>query len=274
VTRLTEAEVRDLAIRLPELDVGLRDVAGLDLRGLALRACAVNGDASPLPAARAAVVPVSAGLGFIPRFSQCVQVVLRHIGCDAFVTEQPDVKGLQEAVDRGAEVVFAADDERFVALNVKRGVCADDDPCTANGYVTALEAAAESLSGREVLVLGLGPVGRAAARRLARLGAKVLVAEPDAERAAAAAATYGVTIVSLPEGLQRTTLVFDATPVPDLIDADRVTVESIAAVPGVPSAFTRAAQVALGPRHIHEPLAVGVAVMAVEALTGVVTPRA
>ena len=41
---------------------------------------------------------------------------------------------------------------------------------------------------------------------------------------------------------------------------------TIAAVPGMPSAFTAAAQEALGARHIHEPLAIGVAVMAVRAL--------
>ena len=37
-------------------------------------------------------------------------------------------------------------------------------------------------------------------------------------------------------------------------------------MPGLPSAFTPAAQEALGVRHIHEPLAIGVAVMAVRAL--------
>jgi len=42
--------------------------------------------------------------------------------------------------------------------------------------------------------------------------------------------------------------------------------ETIAAVPGLPSAFTPAAQELLGARHIHEPLAIGVAVMAARAL--------
>jgi hypothetical protein len=40
----------------------------------------------------------------------------------------------------------------------------------------------------------------------------------------------------------------------------------IAAAPGMPSAFTAAAQELLGARHIHEPLAIGVAVMAARAL--------
>ena len=41
---------------------------------------------------------------------------------------------------------------------------------------------------------------------------------------------------------------------------------TIAAVPGLPSAFTAEAQAVLGLRHIHEPLAIGVAVMAARAL--------
>ena len=41
---------------------------------------------------------------------------------------------------------------------------------------------------------------------------------------------------------------------------------TIAAVPGLPSAFTAEAQATLGSRHIHEPLAIGVAVMAARAL--------
>ena len=43
---------------------------------------------------------------------------------------------------------------------------------------------------------------------------------------------------------------------------------AIAAVPGVPSAFDAGARARLGVRHIHEPLAVGVAVMAARALPG------
>jgi len=274
MTRLTEDDVRGLAARLPEFDAGLLGVAGLDLRSLALHTCGIDAAGHRLAGARIAAVRMSSGLGCFPFFSQCIEVILRHIGCDAFVTAQPDVKGLQEAADRGAQVVFAADDDRFVALNIRNGACADDDPCTANGYVTVLEAAADGLRDRLVLVLGLGPVGRAAARRLAARGARVLAVEPDDARAASAAADYAVTRVSLEQGLDATHLIFDAAPIADLIDADRLTAHSVVAVPAVPSGFTAAAQARLGARHVHEPLAIGVAVMAVEALNGHVSARA
>jgi 3-methylornithyl-N6-L-lysine dehydrogenase len=133
--------------------------------------------------------------------------------------------------------------------------------------VAALNAAAGGLEGRRVLLLGLGPVGRAAARRLAGLGARIDVVEPDAERLAAAQEVgLAVEPTDLAAGLERCDLIVDATPAADFIDADAVRPETIAAVPGLPSAFAPAAREKLGVRHIHEPLAIGVAVMAARAL--------
>jgi pyrrolysine biosynthesis protein PylD len=273
VTRLTEGDVRDLIERLPAFEADLRGVCGLDLRSLALHACCLEGKDSPLERARVAAVPISTGQGVIPCFSECVRVILAHLGCDAFVTDNADVRGLQEAIDRNADVVFVADDHRFVAINVGWSACADNDPCTANGYVAALHAACGGLHGRDVLVLGLGPVGRAAAQRLTQLGARVLAVEPDPVRADLGVLYCGAEIVALEEGLRLVDLVFDATPAPGLVASEWVTPRSVAAVPAVPSSFTASAQALLGPRHIHEPLAVGVAVMAVEALTGTPSPR-
>jgi S-adenosylhomocysteine hydrolase len=118
-----------------------------------------------------------------------------------------------------------------------------------------------------VLLLGLGPVGRAAARRLVSRGAAVEVVEPDETRLRAALEVgLKVQPVDLAEGLERCDLIFDATPEGGFIDVSGVTPITIAAVPGLPSAFTAEAQAALGSRHIHEPLAIGVAVMAARAL--------
>ena len=148
---------------------------------------------------------------------------LLHLGCDAWMTTQPDVRGMQAAVARGATVLFLADDHRFIALNVTKTCCVDDDPATADGYVTALEAAAGGLDGRDVLLLGLGPVGRAAARRLATRSAKVLVVEPDEERVTAAL-EVGLEFepTDLADGLARCDLIFDATPAAGIIDAGDV----------------------------------------------------
>ena len=267
MTRLSEDDVRGLVEKLRAFETDLMGVCGLGLRELASNTVAQPPPCIPFRSTRIAAVPITTGEGIISGFAPCVATILRHLGCEAWATAQTDVRGIQEAVDGRAEVVFMADDHRFIALNMHKARCVDDDPATAEGYVTALEAAAGSLLGREVLLLGLGPVGRAAARRLLSRGAVVRVVEPDAERLQAVLAIgLAVAPIALAEGLARCDLIFDATPAAGLIDAGDVKPETLAAVPGIPSAFTAAAQAALGPRHIHEPLAIGVAVMAARAL--------
>jgi 3-methylornithyl-N6-L-lysine dehydrogenase len=267
VTRLSADDVGDLTRQLDEFEAQLLSVAGIGLRDLALQTAVSEPVCVPLYGARIAAVPISTGEGFIPGFSECVAAILGRLGCDAWVTAQADVRGVQEAVSSGADVIFMADDYRFVALDLNKGRCIDDDPATADGYVTALEAAAGGLVGRDVLLLGLGPVGRAAARRLVSRGAVVGVVEPDASRLRGALED-GLKIrpVELADGLSRCDLIFDATPASGIIEAGDVDAATIAAVPGLPSGFTTAARKVLGPRHIHEPLAVGVSVMAARAL--------
>ena len=267
MTRLTETDVTTLTRSLEAFEARLLEATGLGLRDLALRTVTDGDRCVQLRGARIGAVPMSSGEGVIPGFSACVVATLLHLGCDAWMTTQPDVRGMQAAVAAGATILFLADDHRFIALNLTRSCTVDDDPATADGYVTALEAAAGGLQRREVLVLGLGRVGRAAVRRLASRGAKVLVVEPDEERLATARDVgLGFETVDLAGGLARCDLVFDASPAAGIIDVADVRAETISAVPGMPSAFTEAAQEALGARHIHEPLAIGVAVMAARAL--------
>jgi len=278
MTRLTEHDVRRLSERLGEFEQSLRRVTGYGLLQIAAQAAdagpgaaarladAGPGAAAGIAGARLAVVPISAGQGFIPGFAECVAAILAHLGCDAFVTPEPDMRGWQAAAAAGAQAVFAADDQRFIALNIRTGACADDDPATAAGFAAALDAAAGGLAGR--LCSSLGWAGRAvgggsaAAPGRRRIGRGARPGSCD---------RCGRSWAGIPPrnprwGLAACRLVVDATPSPDLVDASWVTDESIAAVPGLPSAFTAAAQAAMGDRHIHEPLALGVAVMAVQVL--------
>ena len=222
MTRLTETDVTALTRDLEAFESRLLEATGLGLRDLALRTVTDGDRCVQLHGARIAAVPMSSGDGVIPGFSACVVATLLHLGCDAWMTTQPDVRGIQAAVAQGATVLFLADDHRFVALNLTKACSVDDDPATADGYVTALETAAGGLEGRDVLLLGLGPVGRAAARRLASRGAKVLVVEPDQERVEAAREVgLAFETTDLAGGLARCDLIFDATPAADIIDVGR-----------------------------------------------------
>jgi len=279
VTRLVESDVRVLTAHLDQVERALATLTGCDFVALAARACGVGESVArdALAHAAVAVVPITSGEGVIPGFVECVAAICSRLGCRAArVTSATDVAGFAEALTGDDDLLFAADDRRFLAFALARRAVADDDPCTAHAYVAALDAAAgengvagrSGLAGKPVLVIGLGPVGRAAAARLVSLGAEVLVCERDEARLAAVAGALPVAPSTLAAGLARCRMVLDATPTPDLIDADWVGADGIVCSPGLPPGVTAAAARALGERLVHEPLALGVAAMAVQALVG------
>jgi pyrrolysine biosynthesis protein PylD len=154
--------------------------------------------------------------------------------------------------------------------------------CRAAVGPTAGGAAARvGLAGREVLVLGCGPVGRAAAQHLRVHGARVSLFDLRAERARQAAIQLGGDAVGgavaqeravrveedLEAALLRHRLLFDATPASGFIRERHITPETRIAAPGVPLGLTEGALRAIGPRLVHDPLQLGTAVMLLEALS-------
>jgi len=84
--------------------------------------------------------------------------------------------------------VIAKRTSHVTGLSRRRGGSGDPSPWTALGVHVAIEEACEeafgsrSLQGRSVSVLGLGHVGGRLATRLARAGAKLVVADVDASK--------------------------------------------------------------------------------------------
>jgi pyrrolysine biosynthesis protein PylD len=298
MTRLTGADIRVIDAQfLACYDRGLREATGLTLFGLACRAAGLKeAEARRLTdGAMAAVVPMDCGQGLIPGFAESVQAILTHLGCRARITGHGEVAGLAEAVEGGCDLVFTADDYRFVTLDLRRRRVVDNAAATAHGFVAALECIAEGpeegaeglrqeaegprqgvggLAGREVLVIGCGEVGAAACRRLLELGARVCLYDIKADRAralvAAAREVGAAGQVSVePElagALRRHGLVFEASPAAGIMPAEALRPDSVVAAPGVPLGLTPEAATALGPRLIHDPLQTGVATMLMEAL--------
>ena len=267
MTRLIESDMRSLTAHLIEVEAALVRLTGCDFVALGARACGVGEGVArdALANASVAVVPITTGEGLIPGFAECVAAICAHLGCHARVTVASDVAGFAETLRFGDDLVFAADDRKFLAFDFARRTVADDDPCTAWAYAAALDRAA-GVAGKPVLVIGLGPVGTAAAVRLVELGADVFVAELDKAHLERVAGELEITPVSLVDGLARCRLVLDATPSADLIDADWVRGDGVDSSPGLPPGVTPAAATALGDRLVHEPLALGVAAMAVHGL--------
>ena len=270
MTRLTSQDIRDIPARLEAYDAELAARTGCSLRALACRAVG-KAEAELVKLARGvrtAVVPMDSGQGVLPGFAEALAAIAARLGLEAWVT-QPDVGGLAEAYEQDAGILLTADDARFVAVNLRTRAVSDNNEATARGFVTALELLAGGLGGREVLVLGCGPVGRAAARRLLERGAAPSLYDLRSERARLAASELrpGIEVEeNLEEALRRHRLLFDATPAPGFITERHITPATCVAAPGVPLGLTQGALQSIGPRVVHDPLQIGTAVMLLEAL--------
>ncbi len=273
MTRLIAADIEIIARDLTAHDRRLERTLGADLKTLALEAAAGAAKGLDVPKAlsmiRTASVPVNGGLGEIAGFAETVAAITRHMGMDAFVTESSDVAGLAESFERGADLIFLSDDDRFVALCPGRRRIVDNIQATAVGFAAGLERMAGGLVDRQVLILGCGPLGCAAAGILTEMGARIGLCDVDESRSRGLSeqiqSTTDCTPLMVPArcpGLGDWPLIYDATNAAGLIDVDDLAPDALVAAPGMPCGVTARARAILGVRLLHDPLQIGVATMA------------
>jgi pyrrolysine biosynthesis protein PylD len=270
MTRLRSDDISLSARDLRAYDADLRRRVETDLRGLACGAAGMDVDEFTrlAVATTAAVVPVTAGAGIIPGFSDAVGRILAHVGLAAFITAQTDVAGLAEAYHRRCELIFLADDHSFVAIHTRGRRVVPNAVATGAGYARGLELMAGGVGGKSVLVIGCGPVGCAAAEKLLGAGAHVHVYDTDgakARRLAAEMEGRSHTVVvekNFSAALARHVLILDATPAAGIIDADAISPETCISAPGVPIGLTPEALAKVFDRVLHDFLEIGVATMA------------
>ncbi len=268
MTRLTEEQIRPVAAALAEQEADLISKTGLDYAGLAAAANGISRDTVTKSAFEyeIAAITVTSGLGVITGFAESVAAILQRMGFSVFVPEAVDINGIYEARTRGAELLFLADDNRYMALNVKNGRFSDNHAATARGYVEALERAAGPLSGKRVLVLGCGTVGREAGKCLIGKGARPVYHDRDKTRLMDAPLPIGVERVADPAVIGEYSLIFDATTTGGWLKADKLTPEAWIAAPGLPLSLDQEGERLFGPRLIHDALPIGTLTMLGELL--------
>ncbi|KFD41417.1 FAD-dependent oxidoreductase [Peptococcaceae bacterium SCADC1_2_3] len=272
MTRLREEDVLYIAESLKEYDKQLVKNVGKSLAGIAAHAIGrTEKEIYDLHhATSVAIIPVTCGEGIINGFSGSVQKIIEHLGFTAFVTGHKDVGGLAEAVKKGAKVIFLADDDHFVAINISTGrVVVDNGEATGKGYAAALDLMSGGLREREVLLLGAGPVGTGAAAFMSGHGARVFVYDVELEKAENLKKTVpGVQIVrDFYEALPEYKLLFDATPAPEIIVKEYVREDTMISAPGIPLGLSQGCLPLMADRLIHDALEIGVAAMLFEALS-------
>ena len=282
MTRLRCADIIHIAENLDNYDMELIARTGYSLSDIACRAAEIDEAQirNLLSEIRVGVIPISSGKGIISGFSDSVLNILLHMGANAFVTRTTDVAGIAESFQEKADIVMLADDERFVALHIRSRLIADNAVCTGKAFATGLRLMAGSLKGREVLVIGCGPVGRSATEALIRMGSRVSVYDIHIEPLGEWIETLGqatdqkIQIVkALEPALQRHQLIVDASPAGNIIRGHHITPQTYVSAPGFPCGLDAEAQAKLSKRLLQDPLELGVATMLVSATKYHIEPQ-
>ena len=216
---------------------------------------------------------MTCGQGVIGGFADTVQQITAHLGFNAFVTRHTDVAGLAEAFKKKSDLIILSDDDRFVAINVKSRRLVDNADATGKGYVTGLNLMTGGLKGKNVLVIGCGPVGRSAAVNLVHLGSEISVYDINPERCQGVAREIRDLLDAkiriekeLNTALLRHRCIIDASPGADIIDENHIARDTYISAPGMPSGLSTNARAKISDRFLHDPLQIGVATMVVEAV--------
>ena len=278
MTRLKENDIEQIMVEIEEYKRSLIRKTGHSLTRIAAHAVGLTiQDIMEFGRSeRIAVVPMTCGQGIIGGFSRTVSGILGSLGMRAFVTSNSDSSGIAEAVEHGADILFMADDDRFVAIHLKMGLVSDNSRATGRGFAAALDLMVGGLKGREILLLGAGPVGRAAAITMSNFGGEIHVFDKNQIRSEQLAKELferyqkkSKIKTNLDEALNQFKIVFDASPEPEFITREHLSEDSFIAAPGVPCGIQKTALEFISERLIHDPLQLGVATMLFEILQGI-----
>ena len=264
MTRLSSEMISGMNETIATYDIKLAQKTGLTLRQIAAAVAGMSEESLCLAfeTERVAVIPVTSGQGVIEGFTQAVQIINHHLGCPSFITDRCDAAGLAEGIEKGATIVFLADDIRFIAINLSQKRVIDNAVATGWSFAYALDACASGLQGRDVLLIGAGQVGGNALCALERLGAKVGVFDIDRPKAQILADKFKMKLEeNLSDALDRYTLLFDTSPAPDIIHAEHIKPETIISACGIPIGLSDEAWFLVEDRLIHDPLQLGTAAM-------------
>ena len=274
MTRLVTDQIISIPEKMQSYDDELLAKTGCTLSQLAAESAGLNGDQAASDCS-VAVIPVNSGQGTITGFSEAVCAIAAHLGFQAYITGFSDVGGLVEAYEKNADLVIMADDQFYAAINLKTHLVAKNDQATAYGYTVALGKMAGGLSGKEVLLIGAGPLGREAGVALCKAGAKAIVYDLDKKKEVEIAnklkKKFGAQVVlsglNLVQALERKPLIFDASPGDGFIPAALVDGNTMIAAPGLPLGLDEQVLDKVGKRLVHDPLQIGTAVMLFKALS-------
>lgn len=210
---------------------------------------------------KTAVVPVTSGEGVITDFAESVTAITAAMGFNSFVTDKTDVDGIYEAYMKSADIIYMADDNRYIAVNTKTGRISDNNKATAYGFAELLCLMAGEIKNKKTAVLGYGIIGRLMAEYLRNKGAVVYVYEQNDDLKGKIISDGYFCIENIRE-LKQFKYIADATNTGGWLGSDMLASDVLISAPGIPLSLDVQAAEQLKARYIHDLLEIGTAVMA------------
>ena len=263
MTRLKSSWVSPMLNGMDEYNSKLKEKTGCNLLELARDVC--HADDEKITKMQkdilAGVIPITQGEGIIGNFSEAVASIIASMGFRTIVTEHTDVDGIYEACQKGCKVLFFADDDRYLALNIGALRYADNNYCTALGYINALEklmqVRGKTITGEKLLVIGYGIVGKEAVKILQERNISFCVYDKNSD------VLEGVNFetVNDKDEIKSYRYILDFTNEGGWLTNGQLCEDVIYASPGVPCSLDEKTQKTIAKNAVYDNLEIGTAIM-------------
>lgn len=273
MTRLVTEWIRELEDTAADRDEELKALTGTGYIRLASLVSGVSEDvlAEASREYKVAVVPVTSGLGEIETFPQSVAAITSAMGFDTFVTEGTDVNGFYEAKCSGADIVYMADDDRYIAVNMRNGNIGENDISTGRGYAELMLQFAAARNKKpetgNTVVLGFGRIGKIMAGYLKEKGIIPAVYDKDKSKKESVLKQGFKWADSIAE-IREYLYILDGTSEGSWLSTAVLSDDVLISAPGIPLSLDDDGKQMLEGRYLHDMLETGTAVMLGYALAG------
>ena len=273
MTRLKTEWIDHMPEGMEEYNSSLKMKTGFDLAGLVMDTFGIPEEKYKRLAGSilVAAVPVTQGEGIIGSFSDSVAAIVRSMGFRTCVSEDTDVEGIYSSILMDADVIFMADDTRYLAFSRDNGSFGENNYATALGYIMVLRAmmkkAGTDISKEKILVAGNGLVGEEAVQILLNHGIDFDLYDKDPEaREAFRDLDTGKYVLDSPEEIRNYRYILDFTNEGGWLGEELLGEDVIYASPGIPLSLTEKAAERLQNTAVYDNLEIGTAMMLGEIL--------
>ena len=273
MTRLKTEWIDYMLDGMNDYNSSLKTKTGFDLAGLVMDTYGISEERFKKYTEKLliAAVPVTQGEGIIGSFSESVAAIVRSMGFRTFVPDETDVDGIYNAILMDADVIYMADDERYLAFSRDNGSFGENDYATALGYIMVLrqmmKRAGLDIAKEKVLVIGNGRVGEEAVQILLNHEVDFDMYDKD-EKAVEAFRSLetGKYVLSSPEEIKNYRFILDYTNEGEWLKDEYLAEGVFYASPGVPLSLDEKAAGRLQNTAVYDNLEIGTAMMLGEIL--------